>query len=139
MSGAPALQSPQIDTVPTPAPSVGTPIMGQEIAPITELSKILYICTSLYFPPAWHRVLLEVQLLPSFPFLVHDITYSSPIWNPPPLTCTFLPNNLPSANILPDIINRELLDEIAAGCMSGPFTVNQPTTIFGGFLHCSPV
>ena len=138
-SEAPALQSPQIDTAPTPAPSVGTLVTGQEIAPVTDLSKVLYICTSPYFPPAWHRALLYAQLLPSFPFLVHDITYGSPIGNPPPLTCTFLPNNLPSANIRPDIIDQELLGETASGRMSGPFTIDQATIIFNGFFRCSPV
>jgi len=53
--------------------------------------------------------------------------------------CTFLPNNLPSANIWPDIIDQELLDETASGRMSGPFTVEQATQIFGGFFRCAPV
>src|SRR5882672_4357932 len=123
----------------TPALSVVTHVTGQEIAPITDLSKILYIRTSPYFPPAWHHMLLKAQLLPSFPFLVHDITYGSPIGNPPPLTSSFLPNNLPSTNIRPDIINKELLDEVVAGHMSGPFTIAQASTILGGFFRCSPM
>jgi len=75
----------------------------------------------------------------SFPNLVHDITYGSPIGNPPALFSTFLPSNLPSAEILPEIIDLELLAEVDAGHMSGPFMIAEATTIFGSFLRCSPV
>jgi len=51
----------------------------------------------------------------------------------------FLPNNLPPANIYPDIIDQELLDKVTMGCMSGPFTLTQATAIFGGFFCCTPV
>jgi len=52
---------------------------------------------------------------------------------------TFLLSNLPSANIHPGLIDKELKDEVAAGHMSGPFMVSEATKIFGGFFHCSPV
>jgi len=57
----------------------------------------------------------------------------------PPVSWTFLPHNLPSENICPDVIDQELVDEVMAGHMSGPFTLSQAMEIFGGFFHCSPV
>ena len=75
----------------------------------------------------------------SFPNLVHNITYGSPIGNPLPLSMSFLPSNLPSANIRPKIIDQELVVEVAARWMSGPFTVSEATEIFSGFFCCSPV
>jgi len=49
------------------------------------------------------------------------MTYGSPIGNPPPLSDCFLPPNLPSANILPELFDKELLAEVSAHCMSGYF------------------
>ena len=79
------------------------------------------------------------NLLPSFPNLVHDITYGFPIDNPPPLSRIFLPPNLVSAHIHPEIIEQELLDEVATNRMSGPFTIEQASIIFGGPFRLSPV
>jgi len=50
-----------------------------------------------------------------------------------------LHNNLASENIHPEIIDQELLDEVAAGHLSGPFSVAEATQNFGGFFHCSPI
>jgi len=65
--------------------------------------------------------------------------YGSPIGNPPPLSKVFLPKNLSSAYLHPEIIDNELLTEVSAGRMSGPFSVEQASVIFGGPFHSSPV
>ena len=74
-----------------------------------------------------------------FPNLVNDITFGSPIGNPPPLSRTFLPQNLPSAALYPHLINDELRTETHARRMSGPYTINQAHTIFRGHFRTSPV
>ena len=69
----------------------------------------------------------------------YHITYGSPIGNPPPLSKCFLPPNLSSANILPKVIEQELVVEVSAHRMSGSFTLEQALVIFGGPFHSSPM
>jgi len=92
-------------------------------APENRLLNNLYIHTTPYDSQAWLAALSTSNLLSSFPNLAHDIHYSSPIGNPPPLSKIFLPMNLPSTNLHPEIINQELLTEVAASRMSSPFSV----------------
>ena len=132
MSGPPVQSNRNHAMVSTLAPSVVTPIMEPHIAPEIDLAQVLYIHTTPYFPAAWQNALSICNLLSFFPNLVHDITYGSPISNPPALSRTFLPPNLASANIHPEIIEQELLDKVAANCMSGPYTIKQASIIFGG-------
>jgi len=47
-----------------------------------------------------------------FSNLVHDITYSVPIGNPPLLTHTFIPNNLKSADIDPVYMDKFIQEEL---------------------------
>ena len=122
-----------------PAHFVVTLAMVHGIAPETDLCKVLYIFPMPYKPDAWKHTLSNGNLLSDFPKLVHDITYGSLIGNPPPMTATFLPPNLASANLHPEIIDLELLTEVSAGQMSGPFSTTQATAIFNGFFHSSPV
>jgi len=83
----------------------------------------LYITVSPYVPSAWQHALDTANITHLFPNLVHDITFGSPIGNPPRLTQTFIPPNLASANIRLEIIDKELLDETASSRMSGPFSI----------------
>jgi len=69
----------------------------------------------------------------------NNLTYGSPISNPPPLSKIFLPKNLPSADIHLMLIDQELLAEVSASHMSGPFTIPQASIIFGGPFRSSPV
>jgi len=114
MSTAPAPLKSQTNMVPTLAPCVVIHTMGRKTALETDLMWVLYICTSPYNPEAWQHILETTNLSLSFPNLVHDITYGSPIGNPPPLSMSFLPSNLPSANIPPELIDQELAVEVAA-------------------------
>jgi len=99
----------------TPVPSVAILTMARAFAQEISLHRTLYIHTTPYNPSAWHTALASSNLLSLFPNLIHDLTYGSPIGNPPPLSKVFLPKNLPSANIHPTLINQELQAEAEAG------------------------
>ena len=77
--------------VPTPVPSVAMLTMAWAFAQEISLHHTLYIHTTPYNPTTWHTALASSNLLSLFPNLVHDLTYSSPIGNPPPLSKIFLP------------------------------------------------
>ena len=139
MSVGPVRESAQDLTESTLVHFVGTHTTECVHAPTTDLDQVLYIIISPYIPSAWKCALDAANITHLFPNLVHDITFGSPIGNPPPLTQTFIPPNLASANIQPEIIVKELLDETAAGRMSGPFTVDDAHQIFKGHFHTSPV
>jgi len=128
----------QVTMASIPVPSAVTHVTALVPAPETRLSDVLYIHTTPYKPKSWLAALSSSNLLSSFPNLVHDITYGSPIGNPPPLIHSFLPANLPSALIHPDLIDAELLDEVAANHMS-LFTLLEASSIFAGPFHSSPV
>ena len=66
-----------------PAFFVATHAIVHGTAPITDLSKVLYIHTMPYNPDNWQHTLFEANLQSSFPNLVHNLMYSSPISNPP--------------------------------------------------------
>ena len=80
----------------------------------TDLTRVLYIHTTPYNPAGWRVALEHWTLSDTFPNLIHDIIHGSPIGNPPPLTSTFLPQNLPSASLYPELIDEELLKELHA-------------------------
>jgi len=126
-------------TVPIPALFAATCATARPVSHATELKHILYIHSTPYKGTAWQQALSHCDLSNKFPNLVHDITYSSPIGNPPPLMQTFLPPNLASANIHPNLIDLELTSEFAAGQMSGPFSPAEASIIFGSFYCSSPV
>jgi len=121
------------------APYVATCTMAHLTAPAIDLQSILYIHSSPYNTHAWHNALSLAKLSLKFPNLVHDITYSSPIGNPPPLTHTFLPPNLASANLHPELIDLEIASEVLASRISGPFSPSDAEKIFGSFFRSSPV
>src|SRR5882724_11913526 len=87
----------------------------------------------------WNDALSKCNLLSSFPNLIHDISYSSPIGYPPSLSSIFLPHNLSSAALYPDLIDKELETEVHTHCMSGPFTITKAISIFGSPFCSSPV
>ena len=137
MSKAPAMTHP-LAILPTPAPCAVTPLTEPPPAHGTELSSILYILTTPYIAKGWCDTLDNSVLTSRFPFLVNDISFGSPIGNPPPLHHTF-PGNLPSTLSLPHIIDEEICSEIAANRLSGPFSVSQARIIFDGHFCTSPL
>src|SRR6266481_2829719 len=139
MFGDPAKESAWHHTAITSALSAGMLTIPCVPAHEIDLDKVLYIVSIPYIASAWNLALATANLTSQFPKLVHGITYGSPIGNPPPLLHMFIPKNLASADFLPNIIDQELLDETAAGCMSGPFTVSEASCIFCGHFHTAPV
>ena len=123
----------------TPAPSVATNNTLPAAACGTDLDEVLYIHTTPYNADGWSAALTLCNLTSDFPNLVHDIKFGSPIGNPPPLLTTFLPRNLPSTDLFPNIIDHELLEETAGNRMSGPFTEDEARYIFNGHFRTSPV
>src|SRR5882672_662450 len=77
----------QVATASIPVPSAVTHVMALVSAPETSLSDVLYIHTTPYNPKTWLAALSSSNLISSFPNLVHNLTYGSPIGNPPPLLC----------------------------------------------------
>src|SRR5882672_11783766 len=77
----------QVATANIPVPSAVTHVTALVSAPETSLSDVLYIHTTPYNPKAWLTALSSSNLISSFPNLVHNLTYGSPIGNPPPLLC----------------------------------------------------
>jgi len=67
----------------TLSPFVATYTMGPLGSPDINLSDVLYIHMMPYIPSAWITALSSENLLASFPNPVHNITYGSPIGNPP--------------------------------------------------------
>jgi len=85
--------------VPTFALCVVMQAIQPFVAPEIEHNSILYKCVTPYDPKAWHLTLQNTNLLDSFPNLVHDLVHGAPIGDLPPLSYTFIPDNLELADI----------------------------------------
>jgi len=83
MSGDSVMTSPSPIMTNTPAHCAVTPNMGPRAAPAIDLSNILYKVITPYNAQAWLLALAEADITHSYPNLVHDLTHSSPISNPP--------------------------------------------------------
>jgi hypothetical protein len=119
----------------TPAHSVATRVMERMDVLETELQRVI----TPYVYSAWENALSAAKLSLKYPNLVHDLRYGSPIGNPPPLTETFIPPNMPSAYQFPSIISSSLAEEVAANRVSGPFTVLEAHMIFKGHFRTAPL
>ena len=116
----------------TAALSVQTPRTWRAASPKTDLASVLYKITTPYNSDGCVLVLAHVGLSKKYPTHINDIVYSSPIGSPPLLMHTFMPPNLPSANLNPAHMNCELKMEVDAGCMSIPFSIEDAHLIFRG-------
>ncbi|KAJ6553388.1 hypothetical protein B0H19DRAFT_1263765 [Mycena capillaripes] len=72
------------------ATSAGTLTTERSTALVTECSRI----ATPYHAAGWYEALRDCNLLDRYPNLIHDITYGSPIGNPPAPLSTFLPPNM---------------------------------------------
>ena len=113
--------------------------MGPPPAPQTDLSKVLYRVVTPYRPNTWQQALQDAGITHLYPNLVHDLIHGSPIGNPPPIDFTFIPRNLLSANIRPEYISSLITEEIAAGRMDGPFTIDEAHIIYNGHFQMCPL
>src|SRR5882724_3946462 len=120
-------------------PNVATAATPHATVLETKSKYILYKIVTPYYVMAWHLALQHADLLHLFPNLVHDLTYGSPIGNLPPLSHTFIPNNLGSANIDPAYMDSFLEEEVTSGHMDGLFTVDYAHQIFNGHLWTVPL
>ena len=125
--------------VTTPALSVLIQNMECLLAPITDLHQILYKVVTPYILEAWRWALLDAGILQDSPTLIHDLKFSSPIGNPPSISFTFIPKNLPSAEINPNYIMNLIAEEVAVGRMDGPYSVEEAHVIYGGHFHMCPL
>ena len=103
------------------------PLHAQEI----DLHKVLYKVVTLYIPTTWNQALLNANLTHAYPNLIHELSFGSPIGNPPPINFTFTPKNLSSENIQPEYIMNLINEEIMSGSMDRPFTFQEAHTIYG--------
>jgi len=101
MSVDPAMTAETLCMVSTSVPSVPIPNTWLLHAPETDLTKILYKVVTPYISSTWHQALLNANITQLYPNLVHNLSFGSPVGNPPPINFTFIPGNLPSANIQP--------------------------------------
>src|SRR5882724_9009189 len=102
-----------------------------------DLSQVLYIHTTPYIVTNWKSALNLCNISDQFPDLIKNLLYGSPIGNPLPLLNTFLPCNLPLADLHPHIIDNEIAAKVTVRWLSGPFTVDEAWTIFSGNFHTS--
>jgi len=65
--------------------------------------------------------------------------YRATIGNPPPITHTFIPNNLKSADINLLYMDNFIQEELDAGHFYGPFLVEEAHEIFGGHFQMAPL
>ncbi|SJL13302.1 uncharacterized protein ARMOST_16742 [Armillaria ostoyae] len=119
----------------TCAPYAPTLTMERRNALVTEAHKVV----TPYKPAGWRHALQKYNLIDKYPNLIFDITHGSPIGNPPSLTSTFLPPNMPSAEENPEIIENYLQDEIAAGRMGEGMTIEEAFEFFGGHFRTAPL
>jgi hypothetical protein len=112
-------------------------------SPTTErrnvLASELYRITTPYKAEGFRIALEENGLTSRYPNIVTDIKQGSPIGNPPQLTHSFIPPNMKSALQHPQIVDEHIAEEVQAGRMSGPFTLNETHIIFKGHFRTSPL
>ncbi|KAK7001234.1 hypothetical protein R3P38DRAFT_3284480 [Favolaschia claudopus] len=92
-----------------------------------------------YQPAGWATALRDCNLLERYPNLVHDLSFGSPIGNPPTPTFTFIPPNMPSVELNPAFLDNYLTTEVSAGRMAGPLTVDEAHAFFGSHFRTAPL
>jgi hypothetical protein len=112
-------------------------------SPTTErcnaLASELYRITTPYKAEGFRIALEEKCLTSRYPNIGTDIKQGSPIGNPPQLTHSFIPPNMKSALQHPQIVDEHIAEEVQAGRMSGPLTLNETHIIFKGHFRTSPL
>ena len=74
-----------------------------------------------------------------YPLLVTNLRTGFPLGEMPPLTDTVIFKNHPSTLLHSDVVTQYLTDELDAGRMSGPFSLQQVENILRGPIFCSPL
>jgi hypothetical protein len=92
-----------------------------------------------YSIDAFDHFLSKHDLSFFYPLLLSNLRHGFPLGEMPPLTDTVIFNNHPSALLYPDAVNNYLIEELAAGRMSGPFSLQHAENVLRGAILCSPL
>jgi hypothetical protein len=130
-----AVSCPALDTRLISAPYALVPNTAPRSAPLSRESVVTSLSVANF------KYLLEVHgLLTHYPTLLSRITHGFPIaLNLPPLTHTFIPHNHYRSKEDEAIVQEKVDKEVAAGRISGPFTIKQAHAFFGGHFRTCPL
>ena len=92
-----------------------------------------------YIAEGFRSLLHQTGLTSIYPNIADDILHGSPIGNPTRLTETFIPKNMKTAMDNPHIVDEHIQEEMDAGRMTGPFSIEEEHYIFGGNFHTTPL
>ena len=88
---------------------------------------------------AFDQFLSKNDLKYFYPLLLLKLRQGFPLGEMPSLADTVIFKNHPSMLIYPDAINNYLTDELSAGRMSGPFSLQYAEKALRGAILCSPL
>ena len=88
---------------------------------------------------AFDHFLSKHDLKYFYPLLLPNLRHGFPLGEMPPLADTVIFKNHPSTLIYPDAVNNYLTDELSAGRMSGPFSLQYAEKALRGAILCSPL
>lgn len=92
-----------------------------------------------YDTDAFNYFISKHDLTFFYSLLVTNLRNGFPLGHMPPLIDTVIFKNHPSAFLHSDVVNKYLTDELDAGRMSGPFSLQQAENILHGAIFCSPL
>ena len=92
-----------------------------------------------YDTDAFEHFISKHNLTYSYSLLVTNLRNGFPLGEMPPLIDTVIFKNHPSTLLHFDVINKYLADELDAGRMSGPFSLQTVERILRGAIFCSPL
>ena len=106
----------------------------------TEFSNDIFLrIVHPYDTDAFELSLSKHHLTYFYSLLVPNLRNGFPLGDMPPLTDTVIFKNHPSTILFPDTVDKYLTDELLAGRMSGPFTLQRVENILRGPIFCSPL
>ena len=88
---------------------------------------------------AFEYFLSKHDLTYFYSLLVSNLRNGFPLGDMPPLIDTIIFKNHPSALLFTDAVDKYLADELTAGRMSGPFSLQYTEKILRGAFLCSPL
>jgi hypothetical protein len=92
-----------------------------------------------YDTNAFDHFISKHDLTSFYSLLVTNLRNGFPLGEMPPLTDTVIFNNHPSTLLHSDVVDKYLTDEIDAGRMSGPFSLQHVENTLRGPIFCSPL
>lgn len=92
-----------------------------------------------YNADAFNHLLSKHHLTSFYSLLVPNLRNGFPLGEMPRLSDTVIFQNHPSALLYFDTVNKYLTDELLAGRMSGPFSLQHTENILRGPIFCSPL